>query len=112
MKAAKTSLIAIPVFLFFFSAVQPAVAQEWKTLTNKNSYGPPSVQSLLKLPSWVKREMSGENKMELTKVPPQHFTGKDILRLNNDQRREYAREGSWAPLETKPGEESFHLFTF
>ena len=112
MKVAKLALIAIPVFLFLVSGVQPVAAQEWKSLSNDNSFGPPSVQSLLKLPSWMKREMSGENKVELTRVPPQHFTGKDMLRLNNEQRREYAREGSWAPLETKPGEESFHLFTF
>ena len=112
MKVAKQAFLTIPVFLFVIGMVQPVAAQEWKNLSSNNSYGPASVQSLLNLPSWVKREVSGQNKVELPKVPPQHFAGKDMLRLNNEQSREYAREGSWAPLETKPGEESFHLFTF
>ncbi|GJL66588.1 MAG: hypothetical protein NPIRA05_15590 [Nitrospirales bacterium] len=112
MKTTKQLSMAIPIILFLLSTVQAAVGAERKSLSDDYPFDSPSVQSLLKLPSWVKRELLGQHKTEATKKPSRHFTGGDILRLNRDRIREYSRHGSWAPLETKPGEESFHLFTF
>ena len=112
MMKTRRLFLATPVLLFMLILVQPVAAQEWKSLSDENGLGSPSIQSLFKLPDWVKREASGLNQPKVTKEPPPHYTGRDILRLDNDRRHEYAREGSWAPLETKPGEENFQLFTF
>jgi len=115
MKTTKQMFMAIPVILFLLSTAQPVIGEERKSqsLSDDNPFDSPSVQSLLKLPSWVKRELSGEHKTKSTKKPSRHFiTGRDILKLNSDQIREYTRQGSWSPLKTKPGEENFHLFTF
>ncbi|WP_447968896.1 hypothetical protein [Nitrospira sp. M1] len=112
MKTTKHIFMAIPAILFLLSMAQPAVGEERKSLSDDNPFDSPSVQSLLKLPSWVKRELSGQHKTESTKKSSRHFTGGGILKLNSDRIREYSRHGSWAPLESKPGEESFHLFTF
>ncbi len=111
MKTTKHMFMAIPVILFLLSMVQPVVGEERNSLSDDNPFDSPSVQSLLKLPSWIKGELSGQHKTESTKKTSRH-TGRDLLRLNSEQIREYARPGSWAPLQTKPGEENFHLFTF
>lgn len=111
MKTIKHMFMAIPVILFLLSTAQPVIGEERKSFSNDNPFDSPSVQSLLKLPSWIKRELSGQHKTESTKKPSRH-TGGDLLRLHSEKIREYARQGSWAPLETKQGEENFHLFTF
>ena len=112
MKTTKQKFMVIPVILILLSTVQPVIGEERKNLSDDHPSDSPSDQSFRQVPPWIKRELAGLHKMESTPNPPRYVMGRDVLRLNSDPSREYARQGSWAPLVAKPGEESFHLFTF
>ena len=112
MSTTKPWLTILAVSMFTVSFAQSAAAQEWKILSDDNRPGLGSVKSFIQSTLGPHEKPSDLRRSEPTKDSFQYLTDREILRLNNDRTREYAREGSWAPLETKPGEENFHLLTF
>ncbi len=112
MKKTKQVLAIAPVILILFSFVQSAGAQEWKILSGESGPGIGSVKTFIQSTLGAQEEPSDLKSTELPRKTPHYLTDREVVRLNNDRNREYAREGSWAPLETKPGEENFHLLTF
>ena len=112
MKKTKHLILVVASVLFLLSFVQSATAQEWKVLSRESDPGIGSLTSFLQSTLGMEEEAANLRKSGPITEPSQRLTDRDLMRLNNDRNREYAREGSWAPLETKPGQENFHLFTF
>jgi len=112
MKITKQWLTIISVLLFLISFAQSAAAQEWKILSDESRPSIGSVKSFIQSTLGAQEQPSDLKRSETTRDSFQYLTDRELVRLNNDRTREYAREGSWAPLETKPGEENFHLLTF
>lgn len=112
MSKITTLLILIGFLVLFFGLAHSVAAQEWNILSKENGPGFESVRSFLEMPFVSREYRSASKKSEQRKLQYHPPTGQDLIRSENDRNREYAREGSWAPLETRPGEESFHLFTF
>ena len=99
------------VLTFALATAQTVGAQEWLILSKDGALIAQSSDESLKKGPVTEKDRLTLNSMEAN-APEGIMSGQDHLRLDDFQYREYNRQGSWAPLDTKTGEENFRLFSF
>ena len=93
-------------------SLQPAGAQEWRMLIDKNIFTGDQTTQTFQKNSGEENDWLATQTPLLKNTPITAGTMKSVQTRMPISLSEYSQIGSWAPLQSEPGKENFTLFSF